>query len=118
MWNAGSGIGPPENPLGLIAFVIMVAFLEVSNIPYRTMKSLRLSPRTLAVLVVFGGACLAVGAVYDISTVLVLLGMHRQPVEVQAVGPDLSLGHRDQGSRRRGGGDLLEEAIHGLHPVR
>lgn len=75
MWNAGSGAGAPENPLGIILFVVLVAFLQVSNVPYRTMKSLRLSPRTLAAMVVLCGACLAVGAVYDISTVLVLLGL-------------------------------------------
>ena len=75
MWHAGSGLGPPENPFGIVTFVVLVAFLEVSSVPYRTMKSLRLSPRTLAGVVVVGGACLAVGAVYDISTVLVILGL-------------------------------------------
>jgi CDP-diacylglycerol--serine O-phosphatidyltransferase len=75
MWHAGSGLGAPENPILLVLFVVSVAFLEVSSVPYRTLKSLRLSPKTLAVGVVIGGVCLAVGAVYDISTVLVPLGM-------------------------------------------
>lgn len=75
MWHAGDGVGAAERPETLIGFVLMVAFLEVSNVPYRTLKGLRLRPATVAGLVIFGGICLAIGAMYDISAVLVLLGV-------------------------------------------
>jgi CDP-diacylglycerol--serine O-phosphatidyltransferase len=74
MWFAGSGI-PAPSPSVIVALVMTVSLLEVSSVPYRTMKSFRMSPRTMAAIVVFAGVCLAVGAVYDISTVLVLLGL-------------------------------------------
>lgn len=75
MWFAGKGSPGPTDPTWLILFVLAVSFLEVSSVPFRTTKSLKLSPRTMAVLVVFAGVCLAVGAVFDISTVLVLIGL-------------------------------------------
>ena len=75
MWFAGKGDPGPSQPAWLILFVLAVSFLEVSSVPYRTTKSLKLSPRTMAVLVVFAGVCLAIGAVFDISTVLVLIGL-------------------------------------------
>jgi CDP-diacylglycerol--serine O-phosphatidyltransferase len=74
MWFAG-GHYPPPPPSVIVALVVTIALLEVSSVPYRTMKSFRMSPRTMAAIVVFAGVCLAVGAVYDISTVLVLLGL-------------------------------------------
>ncbi len=75
MWYAGSGLPAPRAPTGIILFVLAVAFLQVSSVPYRTLKTFRMSPRTMALLVVVAGLCLAIGAVYDISTVLVLLGL-------------------------------------------
>ncbi len=90
MWHAGSGLAGPDNPLVLILFVLAVSFLMISDVPYRTLKSLRLSPATLAAAVVIGGVCLAVGAVYDISTVLVALGLAHVasgPIEAVATWP-------------------------------
>lgn len=75
MWHAGSGLPGPTDPTGIVLFVLAVALLEVSSIPYRTSKTFKMSPRVMAALVVFAGVCLAVGAVYDISVVLVLLGV-------------------------------------------
>lgn len=90
MWFAGSGLPAPEDGRGLMAFVLAVGFLQVSSVPFRTMKTFRMSPRTMAALVVFGGVCLAVGAVYDISTVLVILGLAHVmsgPIEAVATWP-------------------------------
>lgn len=75
MWYAGSGAASPTHPALIGALVLAVSFLEISEVPYRTGKTLRRSPRTLAALVIFAGVCLTVGAVYDISTVLVSLGL-------------------------------------------
>lgn len=75
MWFAGSGYGAPADTWPLVALVLAVSLLEVSSVPFRTMKTFKMSPPTMAALVVFAGVCLAVGAVYDISTVLVLLGL-------------------------------------------
>ncbi len=75
MWQAAAGWGAPQNPVLTVLMVLAVAFLEVSSVPYRTMKTFKLSPRTLAGMVVVLGVCLAIGAVYNISTVLMLLGV-------------------------------------------
>lgn len=75
MWFAGSGYAQPEHPWMIIALVLAVSVLEVSDVPYRTFKTLRRSPRTLATLVVVAGICLTIGAVYDISTLLAGLGL-------------------------------------------
>lgn len=75
MWQAGEGWGSTQSPALTLAGVIAVSLLEVSSVPYRTMKTFKLSPRTLAATVVLLGACVAVGAVYNISTVMMLLGV-------------------------------------------
>lgn len=75
MCFAGNAMGPPENAAWIVAFVVCVALLEISDVPFRTMKTFRLSPPTLALLVVVGGVCLTIGAVYDISAVLMSLGL-------------------------------------------
>jgi CDP-diacylglycerol--serine O-phosphatidyltransferase len=90
MWHAGSGLPAPQNPTGIVFFVLAVAFLEVSSVPFRTMKTFRMSPRSMAALVLLFGVCLAIGAVYDISTVLVLLGLAHVmsgPIEAIATWP-------------------------------
>lgn len=90
MWHARSGLSAPADPRGLVVIVLTIAFLQVSSVPYRTNKAFRLSPRTMAALVVFAGVCLAVGAVYDISTVLVVLGfvhVASGPLEAIAMWP-------------------------------
>lgn len=104
MWHAGSGLGAPENPVPLLLFVLSIAFLEVSDVPYRTLKSLRLSPATLAAAVVLGGVCLAVGAVYDISTVLVPLGIAHVlsgPLEALITWPRRRRARRGEANRAR-----------------
>jgi CDP-diacylglycerol--serine O-phosphatidyltransferase len=75
LWEAGSGLPAPQNPIWIVLFVLAVAFLEVSSVPFRTMKTFKMSPAVMATFVVIAGVCLAIGAVYDISTVLVLLGV-------------------------------------------
>jgi CDP-diacylglycerol--serine O-phosphatidyltransferase len=75
MWYAGKGWASAPDARTLVVLVACIAFLEVSSIPFHTTKALRMSPKTMAALVVFAAACLAVGARYDISTVLVVLGM-------------------------------------------
>lgn len=112
MWYAGSGLGAPENPLPLILFVLAVAFLEVSSVPFRTLKSLRLSPATLAAAVVIGGVCLAIGAVYDISTVLVALGLvhvSSGPIEAIATWPRRRKARRAEVARARAEARKKEE---------
>ena len=102
MWNAGSGLPAPEDPGALVALVLAVAMLEVSSVPYRGMKTFRMSPRTMAAVVVFAGVCLAVGAVYDISTVLVILGLAHVvsgPIESLATWPRRRKARRE---RKRG----------------
>jgi CDP-diacylglycerol--serine O-phosphatidyltransferase len=90
MWFAGAGIPAPKDPTGIVLFVLAVSFLEVSSVPFRTMKTFKMSPPIMAALVVFAGVCLAVGAVYNISTVLVLLGLAHVvsgPIEAIATWP-------------------------------
>lgn len=74
MWFAGSRLALPARG-SVVALVLSLAFLMVSTIPYRGLKTLKLSPRTLAVVVVAFGACLAIAARYDISTLFVVVGM-------------------------------------------
>jgi phosphatidylserine synthase len=52
----------------------LMGFLMVSNVPYRTMKSLRRNKRTLASIVLMAGGIIYLGFRYDISTVLVTFG--------------------------------------------
>ena len=90
MWHSGSGLPGPTDPTGIVLFVLAVSFLEVSSVPFRTMKTFKMSPPVMAALVVLAGVCLAVGAVYDISTVLVLLGLAHVasgPIEAVATWP-------------------------------
>jgi len=104
MWHAGSGLAAPESPLVFVLFVVAVAFLEVSSVPYRTLKSLRLSPRSIALAVVVGGVCLAVGAVLDISVVLVSLGLAyvaSGPIEAIATWPRRRKARRVEVARAR-----------------
>jgi len=109
MWQAAAGWGAPQNPVLTVLLVLAVAFLEVSSVPYRTMKTFKLSPRTLAGMVVLLGACLAVGAVYNISTVLMLLGLVHVasgPVEALVTWP---MKRRAKVAARRRGKELPAE---------
>jgi CDP-diacylglycerol--serine O-phosphatidyltransferase len=53
MWHARSGVAAPADPTGVILFVLAVAFLQVSSVPYRTMKTFKMSPKVMAAFVVF-----------------------------------------------------------------
>ena len=75
MWFAGRGHASAPDVRTLVILVIMVSFLEISTVPFHTTKALRRSPRTMAGLVLFAAACLAIGARYNISTVLVIIGV-------------------------------------------
>jgi CDP-diacylglycerol--serine O-phosphatidyltransferase len=90
MWHAGAGMAAPQDPRGLVALVLTIGFLEISSVPYRTLKTLRMSPPVMALMVVFAGVCLAIGAVWNISTLLVILGLAHVasgPIEAIATWP-------------------------------
>jgi len=74
MWFAGAELPAPRIAV-VVAFVLSLAFLMVSSIPFRGLKMFKLSPRMLAVVVVVAGACLAIAARYDISTLFVIFGL-------------------------------------------
>ena len=47
----------------------------VSSVPYRGVKTLRLSPQVLAGVTVLAATCVAVASIYDISAVFVMFGL-------------------------------------------
>jgi phosphatidylserine synthase len=75
MWFAHNGAGTAPDGRTLMALVVTISMLEVSSVPYHTNKALKMSPRTTAFLIVFAAACLTFGAMYDISSVLVVIGL-------------------------------------------
>lgn len=75
MWFAGSDRPAPANAGALVSLVLCLSWLMVSTVPYRGLKSLKLSPRGLALVAILFGACLAIAASYDISTLFVLFGV-------------------------------------------
>lgn len=75
MWFSGSQLPAPTNAGAVVALVLYLAILMVSTVPFRGLKTLKLSPRTLALLVVGLGLCLAIAARYDISTLFVIFGV-------------------------------------------
>ncbi len=74
MWQAANGNSAPENAGAVILYTLSIAVLMVSNVPYRTLKTMRRSWRTMVGVVLFAGAFVALGAVYDISTVIFTIG--------------------------------------------
>lgn len=60
---------------GVVTLALCMALLMVSSVPFRGLKTLKMSPPVLAGLVVFSAACLALGTFYDISAVLVTIGV-------------------------------------------
>jgi CDP-diacylglycerol--serine O-phosphatidyltransferase len=75
MFSAGLlGHSVPVRPQAVVLFTVALAVLMVSSVPYRTMKTLRRNAASFAGVVAFAAAFIALGAVYDISTVLITLG--------------------------------------------
>ena len=75
MWFAHNGAATAPDGRTLVALVVTISMLEISSVPYHTNKALKMSPRTTAFLIVFAAACLTFGAMYDISSVLVVIGL-------------------------------------------
>ncbi len=75
MWFAGKGYASAPDARTLVVLVLTIAFLEISTVPFHTTKAFRMSPKTMAGIVLFSAACLAIGARHDISTVLVIIGV-------------------------------------------
>jgi len=75
MWFAHNQHATAPHGPTLVALVVAVSLLEVSSVPYHTSKALKMSPRTMAALILGAAVCLAVGATYDISAVLVTIGV-------------------------------------------
>ncbi len=74
MWQAGGGDGVVLEPTHFFVATVGMGLLMVSNIPYRTGKSLRRNVRTFAGIVLVAGLFIFLGVRYDISTVLVSFG--------------------------------------------
>ena len=74
MWQAAGGDGIELPARTLLVFSGLMGLLMVSNVPYRTMKSLRRNKRTLATVVLLAGGFVYMGVRYDISTVLAAFG--------------------------------------------
>lgn len=74
MWQAGGNGGVELSAAQLLVLSAGMALLMVSDIPYRTLKSLRKNVATYAGVVLFAGAFVYMGVRYDISTVLVTFG--------------------------------------------
>jgi CDP-diacylglycerol--serine O-phosphatidyltransferase len=74
MWQAAGGGGYEIPARTMLVLSGLMGFLMVSNVPYRTMKSLRRNKRTLASIVLMAGGIIYLGFRYDISTVLVTFG--------------------------------------------
>jgi len=90
MWFSGSSERAPGNPGVVVAMVLTLAILMISTVPFRGLKAMRLSPKTLAGLVVITAACVTIGAVYDISTLFLVIGtVHvlSGPLEAMVVWP-------------------------------
>jgi CDP-diacylglycerol--serine O-phosphatidyltransferase len=74
MWQAGGGNGVELNAETLAMIAISMGVLMVSSVPYRTLKTMRRNVRTVAGVTAFAGAFIYCGVIWDISTVLVILG--------------------------------------------
>jgi len=74
MWQAGGGDGVELRADALAAISIAMGVLMVSSVPYRTLKTMRRNVRTVAGVTIFAGAFIYCGVMWDISTVLVILG--------------------------------------------
>ncbi|MBM4392090.1 MAG: CDP-diacylglycerol--serine O-phosphatidyltransferase [Deltaproteobacteria bacterium] len=103
MWQAGGGDGFEMSTVLLAEIALAMSLLMVSNVPYRTLKTMRKNVRTFAGITVFAGAFVYVGVMMDISTVLVAMGS----IYVLSGPVELVLGYRMR--RRRKLGEAAQE---------
>lgn len=75
MFAADRGFAETLHPVAVAIFALTIGFLMVSSIPYRAMKQFRRNARTMAGVLLFFAAFLVGGILYDISAVLVTLGL-------------------------------------------
>lgn len=67
MFHAATGKSFVANPWGPFAIVLVVAFLMVSAVPYRTAKSLKMNTATKVFFALLFGGLIVVGIFFDIS---------------------------------------------------
>jgi CDP-diacylglycerol--serine O-phosphatidyltransferase len=73
MAHAASGRVGVEHPWNVVALAMLLGLLMVSRVPYRTAKSLRITPRGMMLLALCSGVVLAVAMRYRVSTAFILL---------------------------------------------
>ncbi|MEK7705139.1 MAG: CDP-diacylglycerol--serine O-phosphatidyltransferase [Myxococcota bacterium] len=64
---------PPTHRAEIVAFVLVVAYLMVSNVRYRTFKDVRPTPAALATVLAIGVAFLAVAVIFQPTLALLTL---------------------------------------------
>ena len=74
MWQAAGGNGLVVRPEVLALIAVAMGVLMVSNVPFRTLKTMRRNARTFAGVTIFAGAFIYCGVIWDISAVLAGLG--------------------------------------------
>jgi CDP-diacylglycerol--serine O-phosphatidyltransferase len=74
MWQAAGGNGLVVPAQGLALIAVSMGLLMVSNVPFRTLKTMRRNARTFAGVTIFAGAFIYCGVIWDISAVLAGLG--------------------------------------------
>lgn len=74
MWQANGGDGLVLSAHHFLMVTLLMGFLMVSSVPYRTMKSFRRNVRTFVGFGVVVAALVCMGVRYHISTVLVSFG--------------------------------------------
>lgn len=75
MWQADRGVAEAVHPGMVAVFTVTTALLMISSVPYRTMKTMRRNAKTMFGVLLFFAAFLIGGVMYDISAVLVTLGL-------------------------------------------
>ena len=65
---------PVENHLGVLLLALVLAYLMISTVRFRTFKELRRSPATTAGIMAFAAAAVTIFALYGITSLLVVLG--------------------------------------------
>jgi CDP-diacylglycerol--serine O-phosphatidyltransferase len=73
MAHAATGRVGVEHPWNVVALAMLLGLLMVSRVPYRTAKSLRITPRGMMLLALCFGIVLAVAMRYRVSTAFILL---------------------------------------------
>ena len=70
MFHAATGKSFVANPWGPFAIVLVVAFLMVSAVPYRTTKSLKMTTASKVFFALLLGGFIFVGIFFDISFIV------------------------------------------------